>query len=196
MKTSAQKKGVLSPVTFEDVLGMPQVVPARTLRYIGGVTRATNERVLAKMQNLVETAPEEEVFLFVSSTGGPTGTAMAFYDTVRHVLKPSLTTLGSGDVDSSGILIFLAGSRRYISKRTTLLFHSAGRHFGPERYTTREMEAMLAEDTLKDNQYADLVAERSQGKLSGKEVFALMERHTVLSPEELIRLGLAHAILD
>lgn len=193
---AASKKEILSPVTLTDVLGAPQPVPARTLRYIGGVTRLSNERLLAKMEKLVEAAPAEEVFLFVSSTGGPTGTAMAFYDTVQHVLAPSLTTLGSGDVDSSGIIIFLAGARRYISKRTTLLFHSAGRRFGTERYTTREMEAMLAEDHMKDRQYAELVAERSRGGLTTEEVLAMMERHTVVSPQELVRLGLADAVLD
>lgn len=195
MKASVQKE-ILSPVTLEDVLREPRVVPMRTLRYIGGVTRATNERILSKLEKLVEAAPTDEVFLFVSSTGGPTGTAMAFYDTVHHILKPSLTTLGSGDVDSSGIIVFLAGDRRYISKRTTLLFHSAGRHFGAERYTTREMEAMLAEDRMKDAQYASLVAERSHGKLSPEDVLTMMERHTVLSPEQLVAYGLADGMLD
>jgi ATP-dependent protease ClpP protease subunit len=174
----------------------PSVKPSRTLRYIGGVMRATNERLLAKMEKLVEAAPHEEIFLFVTSTGGPTGTAMSFYDTVQHVIKPSLTTLGSGDVDSSGIIIFLAGERRFISARTTLLFHPAGRRFGTERYTTREMEAMLAEDRLKDAQYAGLVALRSRGNLTSEQVLEMMERHTVLSPHDLVRYGLADSILD
>jgi ATP-dependent protease ClpP protease subunit len=179
----------------ELLIAPPVVVPARTLRYIGSVIRATNERVLAKMEKLVAREPEEDIFLFVTSTGGPTGTAMSFYDTVEHVLKPRLTTIGSGDVDSAGIVIYLAGDRRYVTLHTTLLLHPAGRHFGTERYTTREMEAMLAEDRLKDAQYASLIATRSHGRLRESDVLQMMERHTVLAPLELVRLGLADAVL-
>src|SRR6201999_4389177 len=101
--------------------------------------------------------------LFITSPGGPTGTAMSFYDTIRHVLKPNLVTIGSGDVDSSGIIIFLSGTRRYMTSRTTLLLHPAGRVFGNQRFTTKEMEAMLAEDRMKDQQYASLIAQNSHG---------------------------------
>jgi ATP-dependent protease ClpP protease subunit len=169
---------------------------ARTVRFIGSVTHAMSERVLDKIKRLVEKSPFEEVTLMVTSTGGPTGIAMNFFDTVHQVLRPALTTVGSGDVDSSGILIFLTGDKRYVTKGTTLLFHSAGRRFGSERYTTREMESMLAEDRLKDAQYAELVAERSRGQLTAAEVLVLMERHTVMSPHELVGKGLADAVLE
>lgn len=174
---------------------LPKVNAARTLRYIGAVTRATNERVLKNMGKLQEQS-SEDITLFVTSTGGPTGNAISFYDTVHQVIRPSLTTIGSGDVDSSGILVFLTGDKRYVTKHTTLLFHTAGRRFGGERYTTREMKAMLAEDELKDAQYADLVALRSHGRLTPEDVLQLMEKHTVLSPHELVEVGLADAVLD
>ncbi len=140
--------------------------------------------------------PREEIALFVTSTGGPTGTAMSFYDMLRHILKPKLVTIGSGDVDSSGIIIFLAGKKRYITKNTTLLFHQAGRIFhDSQRFTVREIEAILVEDKLKDEQYASLVATNSKGRLSTLDVLEMMEKQTVLSPEKLVDLGLADAVL-
>lgn len=179
---------------------LPQAEPifarARTVRYVGPVTRAGTERALFQIEKLLDKSPEEEICLFVTSTGGPTGTAMSFFDTIKNILQPRLITIGSGDVDSSGIIIFLTGEKRYVTARTTLLLHPAGRRFDSDaRFTVREVEAMLAEDRLKDVQYASVVAHASNGRLTTDEVLALMEKHTVLSPEDLVNYGLAHAIL-
>ena len=186
----------MSVVRTAPPMAEPMFARARTVRYVGPVTRALTERTLARIEKLLDESPEEEITLFVNSTGGPTGTAMNFFDTITTILKPRLVTLGSGDVDSSGIIIFLSGEKRYITPRTTLLFHPAGRVFdGHARYTVREMETMLVEDRLKDEQYAGVVAGASHGMLSVAHVCSMMERHTVLSPEELVAYGLADAVL-
>jgi ATP-dependent protease ClpP protease subunit len=189
-------KGLMQAKNLPTIRATPQLpTKERTLRYTGQVTREMNERILKKMEHLIE-GTSDEIALFITSPGGTTGNAMSFYDTVRHILQPSLVTIGSGDVDSSGIIIFLSGQKRLISARTTLLMHPAGRFFGTQRYTTREMESMLNEDRLKDQQYAALVAENSHGHLTSTEVLHMMEQHTVLSPKKLVELGLADAILS
>jgi ATP-dependent protease ClpP protease subunit len=168
---------------------------SRTLRYTSSVTRALNERVLKDMGKMLDADAQAEIGLFVTSPGGATGTAMSFYDTVRHVLRPNLVSIGSGDVDSSGVIIFLSGAHRYISARTSLLLHPAGRIFGNQRYTTQEMEAMLREDTLKDEQYASVVAENSRGTLSTHDVLMMMKEHTVLTPDDIVSYKLADAVI-
>lgn len=168
---------------------------ARTLRYIGGVSRMQNERILARMEKLVDRNEAEAIGLFITSPGGATGSAMSFYDSVRHVLKPELVTIGSGEVDSSGFVIFLSGTRRYVTARTTGLLHSCGRVFGNQRYTTAEMAAMLAEDTLKDQQYATVLADNSRGRLSVEDVLLMMQRNTILSAEDFVRFGLADGVI-
>jgi ATP-dependent protease ClpP protease subunit len=198
MKTKATALPT-SASTLEETLQKvePIFTRARTVRYVGPVTRATTERVLLQIEKLLNKSPEEEITLFVSSTGGPTGTVMSFFDTIKNILHPRLVTIGSGDVDSSGVILFLTGEKRYITARTTLLLHSAGRRFDSDaRFTVREVQAMLAEDSLKDKQYASVVAGASGGKLKIEEVLTLMEAHTVLSPNDLVTYGLAHGILE
>lgn len=195
MKASLRETAVqevhIAPLTAE-----PLFARARTVRYIGPVTRAGTERALLQIERLLNKAPEEDIYLFVTSTGGPSGTAMSFFDTITTLLKPRLTTIGSGDVDSSGIILFLSGDKRYVTARTTLLLHPAGRRFDTDaRFTVREMNAMLAEDRLKDEQYAAVVSNASRGVLTAKKVLAMMEEHTVLSPADLVDLGLADGIL-
>lgn len=192
LKTTLLEATSIAPQTAEPIFAR-----SRTVRYIGPVTRAGTERALLQIEKLLDKSPEEEMYLFVTSTGGPTGTAMSFFDTIATLLKPRLTTIGSGDVDSSGIILFLAGEKRYVTARTTMLLHPAGRRFDSgSRYTVREMEAMLAEDRLKDEQYASVVANASGGTLSVEAVLNMMEEHTVLSPQDMLKIGLADGILQ
>ncbi len=175
---------------------LPTLLPARerTLYYTGSVTKSLNDRVLRSVGKLLDES-NEPIGLLVTSPGGATGCAMSFFDTIKHVLHPDLVTIGSGDVDSSGVIIFLAGTRRYVTTRTTMLLHSAGRTFGSQRYTTREMKAMLAEDRLKDLQYAGVLAEGSRGKLTRASVLSMMERGVVLTPTQMLAFGLADFVL-
>lgn len=175
---------------------IPEFPPERMIEYLGMVNYATSERVIEEIRELVREDAAQNINLLVTSAGGPSGTAMGFYDTVRSVLKPKLTTIGSGDVDSSGVIIFLAGDTRYVTKNTTLLFHLAGGSFeGSKRYTASEIDAILREYRLKDFQYASIVSERSNGRLTSEQVLSMMEKNTILTPPELVSYGLADAIL-
>lgn len=168
----------------------------RMVNWNGGVNHATSQEVLDRIKLLLQNDKDAPVYLTVTSPGGGTGIGMGFYDTIKTVYKPNLTTIGTGDVDSSGIIVFLSGDKRYITPNTTLLLHLAGRTFdGGKRFTAQEMESMLREDTLKDFQYASVVSERSGGKLSTEKVLDMMAKSTVLSAEEAMHYGLAHEIL-
>jgi len=195
-----QSKRKSSAVLSPEQKSLPLFVhaPARSVQYFGVVNYATTERVIEEITRLLVNDPYGDIILSVTSAGGPTGTAMSFYDHMRYVLKAPLITIGSGDVDSSGIIIFLSGEKRYITKNTTLLLHRAGRVFEGDnkRITAAELEAMFREDNLKDFQYASVLAERSNGRLTTEKTLQLMDANTILTPVEMISLGLAHGILD
>ncbi len=171
--------------------------PERTIEWLGGVNFENLQTVITKVKTLMMDDPNDEIHLMVNSYGGPTGVGMSFYDSVKSWLKPNLTTIGSGYVDSSGIIVFLAGHRRYLTKNTTLLFHLAGRTFGEgKRYSTHDMENMLKEDKVKDYQYACVVSDATEGKYSPEDVLKMMLDTTVLTAEEAVNMGLAHKVLE
>lgn len=197
IKNLKQRSVPLHTHTAENTTSQSQAIsPQRSLEYLGKVSHSTNQKLFEDIKERLIEDPYEELFLTVTSAGGPTGIAMCFFDTVRHVLRPHITTIGIGDVDSSGIIIFLSGERRLISKNTTLLLHLAGRHFDPAtRFTADEIESMAREDQLKDMQYATLIAECCP-LLTPPEVLSMMKKNTVLSPQEALSLGLAHGFLS
>lgn len=201
MITKSHSNIILPSVTvekssyFKKSLSRPGFSPGRTMEYFGNVNYGSNERILNLTKEGLVNYPEEELYLVVTSAGGAIGTALSFYDSVRSILHATITTIASGDVDSSGVLIFLAGQKRYVTKHTTLLLNLSGRTFeSGKRYTAEEMAAMLKEDRIKNKQYACVIAEHSNLTLA--QVMKMMRSHTLLTPERLVKYGLAEAVLD
>lgn len=169
--------------------------PDRTIEWLGGVSYLKLGEILNQIKLFLGISSNEEIHLMVNSYGGATGIAMSFYDAVRW-LRVKLVTIGSGDVDSSGIIVLLAGEKRFITKNTTLLFHLAGRTLEcDKRMTVTDLEAMIKEDNLKDFQYASVVSEATNGHLSANQVLEMMRKNTILTAEEAVQLGLAHRVL-
>lgn len=198
-QTKISKKGSISLGHKEQISRKRDIFiprPDRTIEWFGGVNYDNLRSTLSSMKQLVLADRADEVHMIVNSYGGVTGIGMSFYDTVKTILKPNLVTIGSGDVDSSGIIVFLAGSKRFLTKNTTLLFHLAGRTFDrSKRFSTADMENMLKEDKLKDYQYACVVADSTDGRMTPEKVLELMAGDTILTAEEAVSMGLAHGIL-
>jgi ATP-dependent Clp protease, protease subunit len=171
--------------------------PERTIEWLGGVNYDNLRETITGLKEFMANSPSEEIHLFLNSPGGQTGIGMTFYDAVHSWLKPNLVTIGSGDVDSSGIIVFSAGKKRYLTKNTTLLFHLAGRTFGEgKRFSTADMENMLKEDKVKDYQYACVISDATGGRYTPERILEMMAANTVLTAQEAVNMGLAHKVLD
>lgn len=178
-------------------LAIPTFPLSRLVHWLGSVHNDMYAETVREIKRLLDKDKAEPITLVVTSPGGATGIAMSFYDMMRKVYRPTLHTIGSGDVDSSGLIIFLAGERRYITPHTTLFLHLAGRTFDTaRRFSTADMESILKEDKLKDLHYASVVSDRSGGRLSSAQVLELMAQNTVLTAVEAKEYGLAHHILS
>ncbi len=178
------------------VIARPLFLPEQTIQYFGQVNASNNEHVFDEIKTRMHIAPEKELYMIVTSNGGATGCAMSFYDTMQYVLRPNLITIGSGEVDTSSMLLLLAGQKRFVTKNTTVLLHLASRSFDSGRkYTASEMESMAKEDRIKDEQYAYILSDRGRN-ITTHEVLSMMQENTILTPRELYSLGLVDGILE
>ena len=93
--STKENRPLTSPLTIAEVLEGAAVKPLfpleRMTEYFGVVNYATNERVLNTLKHFTKKFPTGSLYLIITSAGGPSGTAMSFYDTVRGVIRPSLT---------------------------------------------------------------------------------------------------------
>ena len=178
------------------VIARPLFLPEQTIQYFGQVNASNNEHVIDEIKTRMHISPDRELYLIVTSNGGSTGAGMSFYDTMQYILRPNLLTIGSGDVDTSSMLVLLSGGKRFVTKNTTVFLHSACRIFdGSRKYTASEMECMAKEDRVKDQQYAYTLSDRGKN-ITTHEVLDMMEKNTVLTPRELFSLGLVDGILE
>ncbi len=172
------------------------VDPKRTIEWMGSVDEDTYINVSSKIKTMLRRDRTLPIHLIITSPGGTTGISMGFHDLMKKIVKPKLHTIGSGDVDSAAIILFLTGEKRTLTRNTTMLLHTAGRTFNSSRrFTTTEINSMLQEDTLKDRQYASVLADASDGRLSSDQAMSLMEQGTVLDPAMAVRYGLAHEVV-
>jgi ATP-dependent protease ClpP protease subunit len=101
----------------------------------------TTESLMATMANLVNRGVQT-VYLALSTPGGQVDAGITLYNLLRS-LPVKLITHSTGNVDSIGNAIFLAGSTRYACPAATFMFHGVG--FDLINQTVRLEEKLLRE---------------------------------------------------
>jgi ATP-dependent protease ClpP protease subunit len=102
---------------------------------------STSESLMATLANLVNKGVQT-VYLAISTPGGQVPAGLTLYNVLR-ALPIRLVTHNTGNVDSIGNAVFLAGSTRYACPYATFMFHGVG--FDLVNQTVRLEEKMLRE---------------------------------------------------
>jgi ATP-dependent protease ClpP protease subunit len=102
----------INPQSTVYVVFSAEINPGTTEALIGLLTQCCNQGT-------------KDVYLIISTPGGAVMNGVHLYNVLR-ALPITLTTHNSGNVDSIGNAIFLAGSRRYAAPHSTFMFHGVG----------------------------------------------------------------------
>jgi len=134
----------------------------------------------------------KEFIILISSPGGSVIHGLSAYNYLKG-LPASITTHNFGSVDSIGIVIYCAGSRRLSVPQARFLFHGVNVQFRGEQ----NLEEKLLEERLKGlridmENIARVIAENT-GK-NAKDITDAMIERTTLNPEEAQSWGLVHEI--
>jgi ATP-dependent protease ClpP protease subunit len=169
---------------------------ARTVTWFGSIDTQNAAKVVTDIMKFYAEDPKREIFLFIHSGGGATGTSLGFHDYIQ-ALGINLTTIGIGYVDSAAVVVFLSGHRRLISPHSTLILHQGRRVWESNRTTTTcDMQTTVAESELSDKYYADVVAQRCNNMLPRDILNDMILKGKVLTAEETIRFGIAHELFQ
>ena len=134
----------------------------------------------------------KEFIILISSPGGSVIHGMSAYNYLKG-LPASVTTHNFGSVDSIGIVLYCAGSRRLSVPQARFLFHGVNVQFQGQQ----NLEEKLLEERLKglriDMENIAKVIAANTGKSAKDATDAMLERIT-LNPEEAQSWGLVHEI--
>lgn len=134
----------------------------------------------------------KDLILLISSPGGSVIHGLSAYNYLKG-LPASITTHNFGSVDSIGIVIYCAGSRRLSVPQARFLFHGVNVQFRGEQ----NLDEKLLEERLKglriDMENIAKIIAVNTGK-SVKDITEAMIERTTLNPEEAQSWGLVHEI--
>jgi len=133
-----------------------------------------------------------EFILLVSSPGGSVVHGLSAYNYLKG-LPVSITTHNFGSVDSIGIVVYCAGSKRLSVPQARFLFHGVNVQFrGEQNLDEKLLEERLGGLRIDVENIAGVIAANT-GKKTEDITSAMIER-MVLNPEQAQSWSLVHEI--
>ena len=161
------------------------------VRFFAPVIDATVNALMSAVDQKMKQGTQDFTIL-ISSPGGSVIYGLSAYNYLKG-LPVSITTHNFGSVDSIGIVLYCAGSRRLSVPQARFLFHGVNVQFRGEQ----NLDEKLLEERLKglriDVENIAKVIAANTGK-STKDITDAMIERTTLNPEEAKSWGLVHAI--
>jgi ATP-dependent Clp protease protease subunit len=161
------------------------------IRFFAPVIDATVNALMSAVDQKMKQGIKDFIIL-VSSPGGSVIHGLSAYNYLKG-LPASITTHNFGSVDSIGIVLYCAGSKRLSVPQARFLFHGVNVQFKGEQ----NLDEKLLEERLKglriDMENIAKVIAANTGKNAEDVTNAMIER-TTLNPEEAQSWGLVHEI--
>ncbi len=161
------------------------------IRFFAPVMDATVNALMSAIDQRMKQGVREFILL-VSSPGGSVVHGLSAYNYLKG-LPVSITTHNFGSVDSIGIVVYCAGSKRLSVPQARFLFHGVNVQFrGDQNLDEKLLEERLGGLRIDVENIAGAIA-ASTGKKTEDITSAMIER-MVLNPEQAQAWGLVHEI--
>ncbi len=161
------------------------------IRFFAPVIDATVNALMSSFDQKMKQGIKDFIIL-ISSPGGSVIHGLSAYNYLKG-LPVSIVTHNFGSVDSIGIVLYCAGSKRLSVPQARFLFHGVNVQVRGEQ----NLDEKLLEERLKglriDMENIAKVISANTGK-SAKDVTDAMIERVTLNPEEAQSWGLVHEI--
>lgn len=107
------------------------------ISFVDSINKKQFDCFLKTCTDAIQKYSPKELHIMFSSSGGNINLALILYSYL-NALPVKVVMHGSGNIDSCGLNVFLAGEQRFATKGTTFLLHGATRHFGKDDSFTVE----------------------------------------------------------
>lgn len=163
------------------------------ISFLAEVTTSTAETLIAIMAQQI-TAGTQEVHLLLSTSGGNVMNAMALHNILR-ALPLRLFTYNVANVDSAGILVFLAGAERYVVPHGSFMFHGVNvtpmpGHAAYERDLRQQLDFVIGEQERTGAVYVE------RTRMSPEEVAEVFRTPRTVHAADAVRLGIVDMVRE
>lgn len=176
---------------------MIHIDKGRWAHFSGKTEAETVSRLIGHITAIFEKEPTKPICLFFSSGGGESIPGFSFYEFIRNVLKPNLQTVATGEVGSIALLMYMAGSERFVTRNSTFFVHEFGVTFAKDsRFSLSEVKSKAIDLEIDQEKYISIVTGATDGKLTPAGLRDMMKRVTTITAEQAVEIGIAHEVLD
>ncbi len=161
------------------------------IRFFAPVIDATVNTLMSAVDQKMKQGAKEFIIL-ISSPGGSVIHGLSAYNYLKG-LPASITTHNFGSVDSIGIVIYCAGSRRLSVPQARFLFHGVNVQFRGEQNLEEKLLVERLNGLKMDMENIAKIVATNTGK-NVKDITNAMIERTTLNPEEAQSWGLVHEI--
>ena len=130
----------------------------------------------------------EPIMLFINSNGGNAYDAFALADIIKTSKTP-IYTIAIGWCMSGGLLIFMAGKKRFVGENATLMFHDVT---GWVNDKTEGIKQELEESKRLSKMYCNIITHNSLVKQEILDDYITRKAEWFISAEEAINLKIAN----
>jgi ATP-dependent protease ClpP protease subunit len=161
------------------------------IRFFAPVIDATVNALMNTVDQRMKQGIRDFIIL-ISSPGGSVIHGLSTYNYLKG-LPANITTHNFGSVDSIGIVLYCAGTRRLSVPQARFLLHGVSAQFkGNQSLEEKQLEERLKGLRIDIENIAKVIAENT-GKSVGDVTDAMLERIT-LNPGEAQSWGLVHEV--
>ena len=161
------------------------------IRFMAQVDGETAKVLLETVDRLVSERAER-LILLMSTPGGSVFHGLSVYNYLRG-LSIEIETVNFGSVDSIGVVIFCAGSRRTSVPNARFLLHGVSSNIqGPVTADEKQLEEIIKGLQIDVRNISRVVAETT--KKTEQEIYDAMINRTTLDPQQAMDFGLVTGI--
>lgn len=175
------------------MINIPKNAPLVYVSFSAEINPNTTESLIGVMANCAN-EQVKQVYLLLSTPGGNVREGFNLYNVLRG-MPFELITHNTGNVDSIGNAIFLAGSKRYATQHSTFMFHGVGfTAQQQQRFEQRDLEERLSSLLSDQKRIGSIITQHT--KVSETEIAELFRQGQTKDSEFAVDKGIIHEIRD
>lgn len=174
---------------FSRISLLDSMFQRREVELVGEINEQSAQAVIRQLRHLHFEAPEQEITMFINSSGGEVPSGLALYDTMRAIKCP-IRTVCMGFAGSIAAVLFAAGDRRDMLPHSELMIHDPSIRIGGSALRVAAISGNLMESR---RAIASIISERTGHSL--EEVFAKTSADCYFTAEQAVEWGLADAVI-
>lgn len=173
---------------------MSKLVDERIVFITGEINMETATVAIAQLLYLDSIDNSKEINVYINSPGGEVDSGLAIYDTMQIVKSP-VKTIAVGLAASMGAMLLSGGApgMRCALPHANIMIHQP---LGGAKGQQTEIEIVAQHMKQTREVLEGLLIERSNGKLTDKNIKENTERDNYLTPQKALDLGIIDEIIS